>query len=563
MKKFVRGLLSSAAMCALVSANVWAQDTTPPAQEVRPAVTSFWGDTGLWFIPTAEVLKPGGWAFGAYRTELDFKQGSTDVAYYPGTLAVGAGNRTEIFGAVRAVTSIDRDTRPLFAPANTPIGGVVNEYPFVREGWTGNNFGDVYVGAKVNLLSEQRRQPLALALRGTVKLPTAGEDNVGTGQFDYFADGILSKEINRSVELAGYSGFVFRGDPGGLSLSDGLRWGFGAAFGTRSSLRFTTELHGEVPLDDVVLTAPGAIVGIDGSVSPILTELDSRVNLAAGVTWQHPTGMLLGVGMNYRLGLDGQSAVGLQLRLGFHSGVRIFTPPPPTPPAPRRVEAPPAAPAPVPEPEKPVSRPLPVPPPVNRPPTVRAQCDPCRVEVGQTVTLRATSQDPDGDNVRSFWTIPTGAITDARLPTTQWRAETSPGKVTLTVTAEDGRGGTASDTVTVEVIALRVLADVQFALDSAVLRPDALRTLTIALKTLNDSPSISLHVEGYASPEGSPEYNRALGERRARAVRDYLVNRGIAASRLTITSYGEERLKYDDTQEATRALNRRAALIID
>ena len=74
-------------------------------------------------------------------------------------------------------------------------------------------------------------------------------------------------------------------------------------------------------------------------------------------------------------------------------------------------------------------------------------------------------------------------------------------KVLLTVTAEDGRGGKASDTVTIEVAALRVLADVQFALDSSELRPDALRTLTVALKTLNDSPSITLHIEGYASPE--------------------------------------------------------------
>jgi peptidoglycan-associated lipoprotein len=563
MNSFVRRSFS-VVLCALVTAPAFAQDTPARQEEVRPAITSFWGDTGLWFVPTAEVLKPGGWAFGAYRTELDFKQGSTDVAYYPGTLAIGAGPRTEIFGAVRAVTSIDRDTRPLFAPANTPIGGVVNEYPFVREGWTGNNFGDVYVGAKVNLLSEHRRQPLALAARGTVKMPTAGEDNVGTGQFDYFADAILSKEINQSVEIAGFSGFAFRGDPGGLSLSDGMRWGFGAAFASRGSLRFTTELHGEIPFNDTVLVAPGAIVGIDGSISPVITQLDSRVNAAAGVTWQHPSGMLLGIGMNYRLGIEGQSAVGLQLRLGFHSGVRIFQPPPPVPPAPRRVEAAPPAPvAPAPEPEKPVSRPLPVPPPVNRSPTVRAQCDPCRVEVGQTVTLRATSQDPDGDSVRSFWTIPTGAITDARLPTTQWRAETAPGKVVLTVTAEDGRGGKATDSVTIEVVALRVLADVQFALDSSVLRPDALRTLTTALKTLNDSPGLTLHIEGYASPEGSPEYNKALGERRARAVRDYLTSRGIAASRLTITSYGEERLKYDSTQEATRALNRRAALIID
>ena len=570
MKRLVSRLLFSVVLSALVSASVWAQDTSS-RQEVRPAVTSFWGDTGLWFVPTAEVLKPGGWAFGAYRTELDFKQGSTDVAYYPGTLAIGAGNRTEIFAAVRAVTSIDRDARPLFAPANTPIGGVVNEYPFVREQWTGNNFGDVYVGTKVNLVSEHRRQPMAMALRGTVKLPTAGEDNVGTGQFDYFADAVVSKEINRGVELAGFGGYAFRGDPDGVSLVDGFRWGVGAAFGARTSLRLTTELHGEVPAGDAVVVAPGAVVGMDGSISPILTQLDSRVNLAAGLTWQHPGGMLLGVGMNYRVGLDGESAVGLQLRLGFHSGVRIFMAPPPVPPAPRRVEAEPAplpkpvepAPPLVPKPEEPASRPLPVPPPPNRPPSVRAQCEPCRVEVGQAVTLRATSQDPDGDAVRSSWSIPVGAIADARATTTQWRAATSPGNVVLTVTAEDGRGGTASDAVTIEVVALRVLADVQFGLDSSELRPDALRTLTTALKALNDSPSMRLQIEGYASPEGRPAYNKALGERRARAVRDYLTKRGIQPSRLTITSYGEERLKYQSSEEATQALNRRAALIIE
>ena len=564
MNSFVRRSLVSAVLCALVTAHASAQDT-PGSQEVRPAITSFWGDTGLWFIPTAEVLKPGGWAFGAYRTELDFRQGSTDVAYYPGTLAVGAGPRTEIFGAVRAVTSIDRDARPLFAPLTTPTGGIVNEYPFVREEWTGNNFGDMYVGTKVNILSEHRRQPFALAVRGTVKLPTAGEDNVGTGQFDYFGDAVFSKEVNRSVEFAGFGGYAFRGDPTRVSLSDGFRWGFGAAFGARASLRFTTELHGEIPVNETVLVSPGTIVGTDGSISPILTELDSRVNLAAGMTWQHPGGMLLGIGMNYRLGIEGQSAVGLQLRLGFHSGVRIFSPPPPVPPAPLRVEAAPepAPLAPVPEPETPVSRPLPAPPPPNRPPTVRAQCDPCQVEVGRSVTLRTTSQDLDGDTVRSFWTVPLGAIADARATTTQWRAETAPGKVVLTVTAEDGRGGKATDSVTIEVVALRVLADVQFGLNSSTLQADALRTLTAALKALNDTPSMRLQIEGYASPEGRAEYNKALSERRARAVRNYLTSRGIAASRLTIASYGEERLKYDSTQEAQRALNRRAALIIE
>jgi len=543
----------------IVGGPAWAQDTATTKDD-RPAITTFWGDTGLWFVPTAEVIKSRGWAFGAYRTEQDFKQGSTDVSYYPATFAVGVGDRVELFGSARTVTAIDRDTRPLFNPSTANGGGgVVNEYPLVREGWTGTNFGDVYAGAKFNLMSEHRRQPVAMAFRATVKFPTAGEDNVGTGQFDYFGDLIVSKEVNPVIEVSGFGGFALRGDPTGVSLSDGVRWGFGAAFGPRSSIRLTTELHGEVPTDSSVVITPGALAAVDGSISPTETELDSRVNAAAGITWQHPNGMLVGIGMNYRFGIEGRSGVGLQLRLGFHSGVKIFQPPPPLPPppAPLRVETPP--PAPVVE----APKPAPPPPPANRAPTVRAQCDPCRVEVGQSLTLRATSQDPDGDAVSARWSVPSGTIADSRAATTQWRAQTAPGKIVLSVTAEDGRGGTASDSVTIEVAPLRVLADVQFDLDKAVLRPDATATLTAALKSLNDAPTLRLHIEGYTSPEGSPAYNKALGERRARAVQDYLTKRGIDAGRLTITSYGEERLKYDTTQEATRSLNRRAALIVD
>jgi outer membrane protein OmpA-like peptidoglycan-associated protein len=183
--------------------------------------------------------------------------------------------------------------------------------------------------------------------------------------------------------------------------------------------------------------------------------------------------------------------------------------------------------------------------------------------VGQSLTVRSTSQDPDGDAVRPRWSVTAGTIADPAAATTTWRAQTAPGKIQLTVTADDGRGGTASDTITVEVLPLRVLADVQFDFDRAVIRSDALGPLTAALKALNDLPTMRLQIEGYASPEGTAEYNQRLSQRRAQAVRDYLTGRGINPSRLTITAYGEERLKYDTTQEASRALNRRAALVIE
>ena len=532
----------------------WAQDSEDEA--VRPAITSYWGDTGLWFIPTAEVIKSRGWAFAVYRTEMDFKQGSSDATFYPITFAAGAGSRMEIFGAYRAVTHIDRDTRPLFAPAAASEAGIINDYPLVRTEWTGSEFGDAYFGAKVNLMSEHRRQPMAMALRGTVKLPTAGEDTVGTGQFDYIADLVLSKEV-RGVEMAGFGGFIFRGDPTGVSLSDGLRWGIGAGFGPRSSVRFTTELYGEKPADDVALTS-GTLIGEDGSIAPISTEIESPVNAAFGLTWQHPNGMLLGIGTSYRFGIEGRSGWGLQLRLGFHPGVRIFRAPPPVPPPAPRVEAPPPPPVVAEAP-----KPAPPPPPANRPPTVSAQCDPCRVEVGQSLTIRATTQDPDGDKLNTRWTVTSGTITDPRAATTQWRAETAPGTVVLTVTAEDGRGGTASDKVSIEVAALRVLADVLFDLDRATLRPDGLKTLAAAVKAMSDLPTMRLQIEGYASPEGSAEYNKALSQRRAVAVRDYLVKQGVDPKRLDVVAYGEERLKFDASNETSRALNRRAALVIE
>jgi peptidoglycan-associated lipoprotein len=69
-------------------------------------------------------------------------------------------------------------------------------------------------------------------------------------------------------------------------------------------------------------------------------------------------------------------------------------------------------------------------------------------------------------------------------------------------------------------------------------------------------------IEGHASEEATPEYNLALGERRAAAVRNYLVGNGVDASRLKTVSYGETRPRYDNSKEETRRLNRRAALVV-
>jgi peptidoglycan-associated lipoprotein len=525
-------------------------------------MASYWGDTGLWFLPTAEVVRPKGWSFSLYRTEFDFKQGRTDVEDWPVTLAAGVGPRLELFGALRAVTRIDRDTRPIFEP-NPDEGGLVNDRPFVRDPWTGGHLGDLYVGAKGNLLSEQRQNPVALALRGTVKLPTADDESgAGSGEFDYFGDLVVSKEVRRRVELTGFGGFAIRGDPADISLSDGFRWGLGAAFGARSNLRLTAEIFSEVGVDSSVDTVAGTLTGVDGSPAPIVSRLDQGVTSAVGVTWQHRSGLALGAGLTFQTGInygdDQRNGLGAQFRMGFHRGVRVFVEPAPAPPPPPRAAA---------EPPPPVTTPPPAPPaPVaNRQPAIQAQCNPCRVEVGRSIQIRVDGKDPDGDQLQYRWSAKGGTIADTRAAATTWTAETVPGTVPLVVTVEDGRGGTATSTINIEVIGAAVteLADVQFELNRFELRPDAIAALDRAVEALKQNPAMRLRIEGHASEEATAEYNLALGERRANAVREYLVSRGVAATRLSTVSYGETRPKYDNSREETRRLNRRAALVVE
>src|SRR4029077_11457428 len=139
--------------------------------------------------------------------------------------------RAEVFGSFIFDTRIDRDVRPLFTSDPT-FGGVIDRYPRVHDSWTGDHVGDFYVGAKVNLLSEYRQNPAAVAVRAIVKLPTADKDvGNGTGKADFAVDFIASKEAAKVVYWSGFAGYEFRGQPDGFDAASGaFRWGTGVSF---------------------------------------------------------------------------------------------------------------------------------------------------------------------------------------------------------------------------------------------------------------------------------------------------------------------------------------------
>src|SRR5438876_8222147 len=107
------------------------QSTSSSDESTRPATTTFYGDTGLWFVPTAEILAHGKWSVSGYRRGTNWIQGYTNVGDFAGTFGVGIKDRAEIFGSFLFDTRIDRDLTPLFLVNNSEVGGVVDRYPRV------------------------------------------------------------------------------------------------------------------------------------------------------------------------------------------------------------------------------------------------------------------------------------------------------------------------------------------------------------------------------------------------------------------------------------------------
>jgi peptidoglycan-associated lipoprotein len=100
---------------------------------------------------------------------------------------------------------------------------------------------------------------------------------------------------------------------------------------------------------------------------------------------------------------------------------------------------------------------------------------------------------------------------------------------------------------------------IHFDYDRANVRPgDDAAALDAKVAILQANPNLRIRINGHCDDRGSDEYNLALGNRRAVAVKQYLVNKGIDASRIDTQSWGEERPAAMGSDESAWAQNRRA-----
>lgn len=101
-----------------------------------------------------------------------------------------------------------------------------------------------------------------------------------------------------------------------------------------------------------------------------------------------------------------------------------------------------------------------------------------------------------------------------------------------------------------------------FEYDSSVVRDSEQGKVEAVASFLAGSPAVALEIEGHCDERGTEEYNRALGERRALAVREALIARGVNADRLFTISYGKDRPALDGQDESAWSRNRRGEFVV-
>ncbi|MDF2177203.1 peptidoglycan-associated lipoprotein Pal [Aliiglaciecola sp. CAU 1673] len=120
---------------------------------------------------------------------------------------------------------------------------------------------------------------------------------------------------------------------------------------------------------------------------------------------------------------------------------------------------------------------------------------------------------------------------------------------------------TAEELMREEMNSLRNEQVIFFDFDRSVIRSEFFPILDKHAAFLIKNPSLTVTVEGHTDSRGTPEYNIALGERRAKSVATYLQNAGVSAMQISVVSYGEEKPAAMGSDESAMSQNRRGVLV--
>jgi peptidoglycan-associated lipoprotein len=208
--------------------------------------------------------------------------------------------------------------------------------------------------------------------------------------------------------------------------------------------------------------------------------------------------------------------------------------------------------------------PPPPPPPPATAPTASLTANPATIQTGQASTLSWTTQDATEVTLEGFGPVaPSGSqvVTPTTSTTYRLTAKGEGGSqeatARVTVTPPPPPETTTVPTASDQELFARSVKDIYFDYDSYQLTPANQSTLQADVAFLKSRPNMRFTVEGHCDERGSTEYNLALGENRANAVKQALVNLGIPAGSIKTISYGKEKPACMEHTEACWQQNRR------
>jgi peptidoglycan-associated lipoprotein len=215
--------------------------------------------------------------------------------------------------------------------------------------------------------------------------------------------------------------------------------------------------------------------------------------------------------------------------------------------------------------KKTVAPPPPPPPPPPPAPTASLSASPDTIQTGQSTTLtwqtqNATDVALDGNKVDpngSRTVTPTQSTTYRLTAKGEGGTQEATARVTVTPPPPPPPQPTASE----EELFNQNVKDIFFDYDKYDLRPDQQATLQSDAAWLTQHPNAKFTIEGHCDERGSTEYNLALGDNRANAVKNALVQAGVAADRIRTISYGKEKPFCTESNEACWQQNRRGHLV--
>lgn len=190
----------------------------------------------------------------------------------------------------------------------------------------------------------------------------------------------------------------------------------------------------------------------------------------------------------------------------------------------------------------------------------------CDIEGPETVRLgdrvvfsAARSKDPNNLPLKYEWTLCDGSKATGVNAEFEFKRP-EPCTITLTATNSAGQTCTATKRVNVATEERIVLRGINFDFDKSDIKAEFVPVLNQGVDILRKNQNITIVIEGHTDSVGTDEYNQKLSERRANAVKNFFVQKGVDARRVSTIGYGESRPKFDNATDEGRYMNRRVEI---